>query len=119
MQGDSEALKAVRSREAAQKLKGNTLNGGDAVQAEPKAMVDTITKKGTIIYRAGNSAVRDDGERLQVSTASNQTSVLAALKVAMERYGNCITVNGSPEFKARVIKAAVDAICLSNLPIKD
>ncbi|MDF5134242.1 conjugal transfer protein TrbI, partial [Vibrio parahaemolyticus] len=83
LQGDSEALKALRSREAAQKLKGNTLNG-DAVQAEPKAMVDTITKKGTIIYRAGNSAVRDDGERLQVSTASNQTSVLAALKVAME-----------------------------------
>lgn len=113
LQGDSEALKALRSREAAQKLKGNTLKG-DTVQAEPKSMVDTITKKGTIIYRAGNSAVRDDGERLQVATASNQTSVLAALKVAMERYGNRITVTGSPEFKARVIKAAVDG----NLSIK-
>ena len=113
MQGDGEALKALRSREAAQKLKGNTLKG-DAVQAELKATVDTITKKGTIIYRVGNSAVRDDGERLQVSTASNQTSVLAALKVAMERYGNRITVTGSPEFKARVIKATVDG----NLSIK-
>ncbi|EKT4485770.1 relaxase/mobilization nuclease domain-containing protein [Shewanella algae] len=113
LQGDSDALNALRNREATQKLKGNTLKG-DAVQAEPKATIDTITKKGTIIYRVGNSAVRDDGERLQVATASNQTSVLAALKVAMDRYGNRITVNGSPEFKARVIKAAVDG----NLSIK-
>lgn len=32
----------------------------------------------------------------------------------MDRYGNRISVNGSPEFKARVIKAAVDG----NLSIK-
>jgi len=72
-------------------------------------VIDNITKKGTIIYRAGSSAVRDDGERLAVSNQADRAGVAAALRLAMERYGNRITVNGSVEFKAAVIRAAVDA----------
>ncbi|WP_407830739.1 hypothetical protein [Verminephrobacter eiseniae] len=34
-------------------------------------MIDSITKKGTIIYRTGSSAVRDDGERLVVSSQAD------------------------------------------------
>ena len=71
--------------------------------------MDNITKKGTIIFRAGNSAVRDDGERLAVSREADRAGVQAALRMAMERYGERITVNGSVEFKAAVIRAAVDA----------
>lgn len=85
-------------------------------QAKPghAPVIDNITKKGTIIYRAGASAVRDDGDRLQVSRESDQAGIQNALRMAMERYGERITVNGSPEFKARVIKAAVDG----QLPIR-
>lgn len=109
LQGDADALTALRSREAAQGLKGNTIAGrGEATPGQPHVQ-DNITKKGTIIFRAGRSAVRDDGDKLQVSREVTREAVQAALRLAMARYGTQITVNGTPEFKAHVIRAAVDA----------
>ncbi len=81
-QGNSEALAALRAREAAQGLKGNSLAAQGKAKPGHAPVIDNITKKGTIIYRAGQSAVRDDGDR--------------------------ITVNGTTEFKAQAIRAAVD-----------
>ncbi len=74
--GDSEALAALRARESAQGLEGNVVSGRGRAQTGPAktpattpagAAQDSITKKGTIIYRVGASAVRDDGDRLNVS----------------------------------------------------
>lgn len=107
--GDSQALDALRAREAAQGLKGNTIQGDGQGKPGHATVIDNITKKGTIIYRAGSSAVRDDGERLAVSSQADRAGVAAALRLAMERYGECITVSGSVEFKAAAIRAAVDA----------
>ena len=113
MNGDSQALDALRAREAAQGLKGDTLTGQGKANPGHAPVIDNITKKGTIIYRAGKTAVRDDGNRLQVSCGAGGDGVQVALRMAMERYGECLTVNGSPEFKAAVIRAAVD----SKMPI--
>ena len=107
--GDGQALDALRAREAAQGLKGDTLQGEGVVKAGCALVIDNITKKGTIIYRAGSSAVRDDGERLAVSSEADRAGVLAALRMARERYGERITVSGSVAFKAAAIRAAVDA----------
>lgn len=107
--GDGQALDALRAREAAQGLKGDTLQGEGVVKAGYALVIDNITKKGTIIYRAGSSAVRDDGERLAVSSEADRAGVLAALRMAMGRYGERITVSGSVAFKATAIRAAVDA----------
>jgi len=107
-QGNSEALAALRAREAAQGLKGNTLAAQGKAKPGHVPVIDNITKKGTIIYRAGQSAVRDDGDRLQVSTGADRAGVLEALRLAAERYGDRITVNGTTEFKAQAIRAAVD-----------
>ena len=107
-QGNSEALAALRAREAAQGLKGNILTAQGKTKPGHAPVIDSITKKGTIIYRAGQSAVRDDGDRLQVSTGANRAGVLEALRLAAERYGDRITVNGTAEFKAQAIRAAVD-----------
>jgi dihydrofolate reductase len=71
-----------------------------------EARQDSITKTGTIIYRVGSSAVRDDGEKLKVSRGVTQDGLQAALRMAMERYGDRITVNGSAEFKEQVAGAA-------------
>ncbi len=113
LQGNGEALAALRSREAAQGLKGNTVEGKGQAKPGHAPVVDNITKKGTIIFRAGKSAVRDDGDKLQVSREATRDGLQQALKLAMERYGNRITVNGTTEFKAQIIRAAVD----SQLPI--
>ncbi|CDM24645.1 IncP-type DNA relaxase TraI [Castellaniella defragrans 65Phen] len=109
MAGDGQALDVLRAREAAQGLKGDTIQGDGQTKPGHAPVIDNITKKGTIIYRAGSSAVRDDGERLAVSSQSDRAGVAAALRLAMERYGERITVSGSVAFKAAVIRAAVDA----------
>ncbi|CAI10575.1 TraI protein of DNA transfer system (plasmid) [Aromatoleum aromaticum EbN1] len=113
LQGNADALAALRGREAAQGLKGNTIAGQGATKSERAHVQDNITKKGTIIFRIGQSAVRDDGDKLQVSRDATREGVQAALRLAMERYGSQITVNGTPAFKAQIIRAAVD----SQLPI--
>nr|WP_254226831.1 LPD7 domain-containing protein [Burkholderia gladioli] len=108
MQGNADALTALRAREAAQGLQGHTIKAEGRSQPGHVPVIDNITKTGTIIYRAGSSAVRDDGDRLQVSAQAGQAGVQQALRLAVDRYGDRITVAGSAEFKARVIRAALD-----------
>jgi len=112
--GDQEALQALRGRKAATGLKGDTVAGkGGARGTGGKSRQDSITKKGTIIYSDGKSAVRDDGDKLKVSRGADQAGLETALRLAMERYGNRITVNGSAAFKERIARAAAAA----NLPV--
>jgi hypothetical protein len=113
IKGDRQALAALRARKTAQLLKGSTIKGEGVLMPGHTPVIDNITKKGTIIYRAGASAVRDDGDKLQVSNQVTSEAIETALRVAMVRYGNRITVNGTPEFKAQVIKTAAN----SQLPI--
>jgi len=94
-------------------LKQQAVAGNSEALQALRAVCDNITKKGTIIYRVGTSAVRDDGHRLQLSKAATGQAIQAALRFAMQRYGNRLTVNGTLEFKAKIIRAAVD----SGLPV--
>lgn len=112
--GDADALAALRAREAAQGLRGDTIGaaGGRGV-SRVTTRPDGITKTGTIIYRVGTSAVRDDGDKLKVSRGVTANGLEAALRMAMARYGHKITVNGTDEFKTQIVKVAVAA----NLPL--
>ena len=109
--GDVDALNALRARDAAQGLSGDTIGGigGARIRHGVKVKLDGVIKKGTIIYRAGSSAIRDDGDKLKVSRGSSADGLEVALRMAMERYGSTITVSGSAEFKARIVRTAVDA----------
>ena len=108
--GNSDALAALRAREAKTALRGNTLQGS---LATPHAQrhgdeFDGVTKKGAVIYPVAGSAVRDDGQRLQVDKSAKADGVKQALQMAVKRYGKTISVTGSIEFKARVILAAAE-----------
>jgi hypothetical protein len=109
-EGDGAALAALRAREAVQGLKGNTLTGQkrqfNRAPDAANATVDSITKKGTIIYRIGASAIRDDGAKLAVSRGATEAGLEAALRMGMRRYGNCLIVNGNDEFKAQIANVA-------------
>jgi hypothetical protein len=108
--GDAEALEALRGRAAATGLAGNTVTGqGVSRAAGDRFKQDSVTKKGTIIYKVGASAVRDDGDKLKVSRGADQAGLQAALRLAIERYGNRITVNGSAGFKVQIAEAAAAA----------
>ncbi|NML16994.1 relaxase/mobilization nuclease domain-containing protein [Azohydromonas sp. G-1-1-14] len=115
LRGDQDALAALRARAAAENLRGATVHGqgGAAAGAGQGPEIDTVTKAGTVLYRAGASAVRDDGQRLQVSREADQEAIRTALRLARQQYGDRISVNGSAAFRAAVVRAAVDM----NLPI--
>jgi TraI-like middle domain/MobA/VirD2-like, nuclease domain/Large polyvalent protein-associated domain 7 len=106
-EGDGAALAALRAREAAQGLKGNTLTGRRyRINGTVDATLDSITKKGTVIYRIGASAIRDDGARLAVSRGATEAGLEAALRMAMQRYGIRLIANGSDQFKAQIVNVA-------------
>lgn len=111
--GDDKALAALRAREGAG-LQGNTIQPNGNNQSKKASLsVDNITKKGTVIYRSDAGAIRDDGSKLQVSLNATSAGIEAAIRLAMERYGNKITITGTAEFKAQVISVATKC----NLPI--
>ena len=106
--GDQEALRALRARDAARGLTGDTITavGTRLMNAVVGAHQDSITKQGTIIYRVGLSAVRDDGTRLQVSREVTNEGIDAALRLAIQKYGTTIAASGSDAFKTRVAEVA-------------
>jgi len=109
-EGDDESLRALRARNSSHGLKGNTVTGkGNQKPVQVNPVQDGITKKGTIIYRVGSTAVRDDGDKLNVSRGANQEGLQAVLRMAIERYGERITVNGTAEFKEQIVQAAAAA----------
>jgi hypothetical protein len=113
--GNPEALAALRARFSREAfgIKGNSntvsASGGVLQKTELNVVQESITKKGTIIYRVGSSAVRDEGDKLKVSRGATREGLAAALCLAMERYGTHITVTGSTEFKVQIVEVAANA----------
>ena len=62
---------------------------------------------GVKTHHVGGAAIRDDGAHLHVSQGAGLDAIDAALRIAIERYGQRIQVAGSDEFKTRVVAAAV------------
>jgi hypothetical protein len=109
-EGDREALAVLRTRGADQGPKGNTLTGKDSrkpVRRDPGQ--DSVTKKCTIIYCVGATAVRDNGTKLEISRGADQNGLQSALCMAMARYGERISVNGTTAFREQIVQAAAAA----------
>lgn len=112
--GNADALAALRRRKPARDATVDSITGSVLLQRSASGRRhDSVTKQGTIIYRVGASAVRDDGDVLRVSCGAELDAMQVALQVALERFGKRITVNGSETFKEQVIIAATTG----NLPI--
>ena len=113
--GDMGALAALRARKGTPIPCGNAVTGTAHKNAGPVPgmMLDSITKRGTLIYRAGASAVRDDGNYIKVSKVITQKALALSLDLAMHRFGPAIKVEGTAEFKERAVQHAV----LARLPL--
>jgi hypothetical protein len=74
------------------------------------ARIDSVTKQGTLIYthgdRQGKSAIRDSGNRLEVSEAIRQDGLELALAMAVKRFGRSIRIEGDAAFRERVLSTA-------------
>jgi len=106
--GNTEALSTLRTRRVVRTSKGNSIESQGRSGIGTIPLIDNITKKGTIIFKAGASTIRDDGQRLQISREASNECLQAALRLTMEKYGQRITVNGTIAFKAQIIRVAVD-----------
>jgi len=109
--GDSEALTALRARQRAASISQDALTGNAVQNGGPVLGVsaDSVTKTGTLIYRVFGTAIRDDGTRLQVSRGATPGALEAALRMATHRYGERISVAGTPQFKERIAQIAASA----------
>jgi hypothetical protein len=108
--GDRDALAALRARSAVPHLPGNTMTGARRTGRTSSGIAcDSITKNGTIIYRFGPTAVRDDGEQLTVSRGATPEGLQAALRMALLRYGPLLHVGGTADFRDQVVQAAANA----------
>lgn len=67
---------------------------------------DSITKRGTVIFRVGNTAVRDNGKCFQVSRGATDDGLCAVLAAAAQRFGSVLKVDGSDAFKQNLIRVA-------------
>jgi len=111
-QGNQDALNALRARQARARLRGDTVSSKSPAKHQDMpnwAVVDSVTKKGTIIYQLKDAVIRDNGELLQVAKGASQEGLEAVLRVALHRYGENLTVNGSAGFKEQILMAAVAA----------
>ncbi|MEP6604608.1 MAG: TraI/MobA(P) family conjugative relaxase [Nitrosospira sp.] len=109
--GDAEALSALRARKLCYSLNGNRFTGStDNSKMQITGLKsESITKHGTVIYRAGASAIRDDGHQITVSKIITQKALALSLILAIHRFGPSLKVEGTAEFKEQVVQFAASA----------
>jgi hypothetical protein len=58
-----------------------------------------VTKTGVVIYGGSPTGIRDDGYRLRVAGRVSHAVLAEALRVAANRYGAALHVDGDEVFK--------------------
>ncbi|PXW82412.1 relaxase/mobilization nuclease-like protein [Nitrosomonas sp. Nm84] len=110
--GNAEALAVLRSRRIGQ-FKGNQVSaklGNDNSIANSHfkdgfikdSSVESITKIGTVTYKAGSTTIRDDGKLLIVLPDTTQDALVDILQVAMKKYGSHLAINGTESFRLQI-----------------
>ncbi|SEQ47114.1 TraI/MobA(P) family conjugative relaxase [Nitrosomonas ureae] len=110
--GNAEALAVLRSRRVDQ-FKGNQVSakqrqdGPNANSHFKDGLVESISKIGTVTYKAGSTTIRDDGKRLIVLPDTSREALRDILQVAMKKYGSHLVINGTEPFRLQVAEVAV------------
>ena len=115
--GNAEALTVLRSRRVGQ-FKGNQIttkqsNDDSITNSRFKDgfikddCVESISKIGTVTYKAGSTTIRDDGKRLIVLSDTTQDALVDILQVAMKKYGSHLAINGTEQFRFQIAQVAV------------
>jgi hypothetical protein len=114
--GNAEALAVLRSRRVGQ-FKGNQIttkqSNNDSITNNhfkdgfiKDSSVESITKIGTVTYKAGLTTIRDDGKRLIVLPDTTQDALVDILQVAMKKYGSHLAINGTEQFRLEIAQVA-------------
>ena len=110
--GNTKALAALRSRRSCQ-FKGNQISAKQSHDSSgansyfKHGLVESITRIGTVTYKAGSTTIRDDGKRLIVLSDTTQDALVDILQVAMKKYGSHLAINGTEKFRLQIAQIAV------------
>jgi hypothetical protein len=103
--GHPEALAALRARRARTEA-GDRIQGQAALHEPPGEA--HLTRGGSAVFTLAGTTLRDDGERLRIAQHQRtDEGLVQALKLAVERYGETLSIQGSAEFREQIARAAV------------
>lgn len=106
-----EALKVLKNRGLFVNNKSDSFYKSsaqeDVLTLIPGAKVDSITKKGNVIYSVAASKLIDEGNKLSVAKGVTNNGLEAAILMAIYKYGNSLNLSGTDEFKSKVIDIVV------------
>lgn len=107
LEGNVDALQLMRHRKPKQQS-SYQLSGSQSIQSPIITKeTDSITKEGTVIYRVGECAIRDNGKALNISRGVSVEGLKTALEMANQKFGSCISVSGTKLFKKTILQVAV------------
>jgi hypothetical protein len=112
-QGDKDALTAMRYRNRKNKTNYTLSGQSPDISSTDIEQVDSITKEGTEIYKAGKAVIRNTGKEIKITKGGSIAALKKAIEMAQKNYGTCIQVNGSTLFKKIIIQLTVQ----NNIPI--
>ncbi|GHT08439.1 hypothetical protein FACS1894139_18110 [Planctomycetales bacterium] len=102
--GDADALEKLRRRAfAIAKERAADYRGNGRIEATTKAHC------GEIIYRVNDEIVRDNRDNFSVTATASSATLAMTLKIARQRFGECLSLTGDDEFKRQCVEAAVAA----------
>jgi hypothetical protein len=96
------ALRARRARaETGDRIQGRAARHAPLGEAH-------LTRGGSAVFTLAGTTIRDDGERLRIAQYQRtDEGLVQALKLAVERYGETLSIQGSAEFREQIARAAV------------
>jgi len=106
-EGNTQALEVLRNRYDREPLRVNAIGSEviDRTNYRASAKIEAVTKRGTVHYQIAQTVLRDDGRAFRMAATVSQEVVETALKMAMQRFGGRITVNGTDGFRKQAIEA--------------
>lgn len=118
-QGDAAALAELRRQRPPAQAEGQTVNSieGMATTAKKRAgeieqaLAYSVDRNGNVTYYADQekrrAVVIDTGRRVTVADVQDRQAVETGLRLAVQKFGPRLQIEGSEEFKRQVINAAM------------
>lgn len=107
--GNTQALEALRSsvRRPKKGAERFAFMGNDQGQIFTPLKPD-VQANGDVLYTVSGARIRDTGKQLRLD-ADKDGDLASAVRLAREKYGDHLTVDGDEKFKAAVVEAAVSS----------
>lgn len=109
--GVDEATNVSREREAGQLQIRAAVSGHDYRPAPRMSFTHRIERSGTVVYNLGNGRIVTDSatsKQIQLNgvAANDPAAIATSLRFASSKFGNTLTLTGSPEFQKLAVEVA-------------